>query len=804
MAIDIGELRGILTLQDQFSGPINGAAKQLGFFGESFGAVTKFTGLAGGAIGAAGAAIVALGTHGAEVADVQDAFAGLTAAAGESADVMLGALRSATLGTISDFDLMKMSTGVLSSGLVTNAKDMEILAAGAKMLADRTGKDTAGAFDTLTSAMASGRTASLKQLGLFVDTKTATEAYAKSLNKSVGDLSDHEKATALSQAALGELRKQMDANGAASADFGDNIARGKVLVQNFVDSLSIAIAQSPVVKAGMEAAGKAMAEVFGGKSTDLVKTLADWIGKFAIGVTYVGQAAIVAGQVLVQAFYAAKTVIGVVMAAIAGLGAGITEVVSGIAGFLQKIPGHAGWIDSFAESTKSAAAYMNGLTEGVQEEIKASVQGALGHSAASQALDKMGGVLINVRSAMQAAQGTQVTATEATKQFGVATTEAATRSEEASKKILDANRKLDEDLALIGRVGVDRKIMELGFAFDAEVARIEALKELKEAEKNDLIAKAQLRYQMEVEAAQAGSDEIRDITLRLQEELALAKTTGLDAELLSIEQHRQTDLDNLLIYKERYGEEYAAMVELVNAKYDEMSQAATGFFNTASEFAAAHGFKTREELAQTAAAAEAGYNQMKASGLFTYGELQQAHAAWKKAEADLDNESAMTKMALFETIAASASTILTSLFGKSKAAAIAAAIIDTLAAVVKTMAAYPWPFNLVPAAAAFAAGMVQVNKIRSQEASFATGTEGFEDFGRGTMAVLHGVERVQTQAQAIEEQAGIAREIKALRAELAGRQETIRIPWIADGQVLAEMLIRRNRAGLFRVVPAGA
>src|SRR5262249_12459649 len=154
---------------------------------------TQFAGLMVGAVGAATAAVVALGSRGADVADVQASFDGLTAAAGASADVMLGELQKGTLGTISNFDLMKMANKALGSGLIKSSEDMGTLAAGAQLLADRTGGDTKEAFETLTEAIASGRTAHLKQLGLFVDSKVAVQDYATSLGKSVGDLTDAQR-----------------------------------------------------------------------------------------------------------------------------------------------------------------------------------------------------------------------------------------------------------------------------------------------------------------------------------------------------------------------------------------------------------------------------------------------------------------------------------------------------------------------------------------------------------------------------------------------------------------------------------
>src|SRR6185436_1124784 len=118
-AVDIGELRGLISLQDAFSKPISDAAKGVGVFTESFGAIAGALGIATTAMGAAAGAIVALGQRGATVNDVKEHFNNLTASAGQSADVMLGELQRGTLNTISNFDLMQKANQVLGSGLVT-------------------------------------------------------------------------------------------------------------------------------------------------------------------------------------------------------------------------------------------------------------------------------------------------------------------------------------------------------------------------------------------------------------------------------------------------------------------------------------------------------------------------------------------------------------------------------------------------------------------------------------------------------------------------------------------------------------
>lgn len=82
---------------------------------------------------------------------------------------------------------------------------------------------------------------------------------------------------------------------------------------------------------------------------------------------------------------------------------------------------------------------------------------------------------------------------------------------------------------------------------------------------------------------------------------------------------------------------------------------------------------------------------------------------------------------------------------KHKAFAIAGAIIDTVSAIVKTLAAYPFPWSLIPAAAVGAMGYMHVREIQNAETpGYEKGTPGldFMEFGKGTLAVLHKREAV--------------------------------------------------------------
>ena len=276
---------------------------------KSFKSMGKGFALLGGAAVAAGGAIIAMGQRGAAVKDVADSFGALSKSAGETGDVMLGSLRKGVIGTLSDFELMKLGNKALGAELITTAADFETLGAGARLLAKRTGGETAEAFDVLTSAIASGRTAQLKQLGLFVDSKVALDVFRKSIGVAVGDLTDKQRATALSAAALKGLREELKNNGTDMADFGELVDRGKVRLQNFTDSLGVAIAESPVVQAGMRVIGDAIESAFGSDQSQLVKTLIGYVNTFALTSVDMASVTIEAARAIGNAFFGIRAAV---------------------------------------------------------------------------------------------------------------------------------------------------------------------------------------------------------------------------------------------------------------------------------------------------------------------------------------------------------------------------------------------------------------------------------------------------------------------------------------------------------------
>lgn len=744
MAVDIGELRAFLTLKDQFSDPIDKASNKL----SAFSAAVGVAGVAAGAIAGVTAAIIALGDHGSDVADVRGAFEDLTARAGETAETFLGEMRAGTMGLISDFELMKTGNKALGAGFLKTKEDAGTLAAGAKLLSDRMGVDTKDAFDSLMNAIATGKTTQLTQLGLFVDSKAAIQEYASETNQSVGAIDKSERASALAAATVAALKKELAASGEASLDFGERITAGKVQVQNFVDNLGEAIATSPVIQAGMVAMGKAIQDAFGGSSQESIKTITGYVNDFAIFLIDAGDVAVSVAQFIVRAFNGAKVIFNAVLELLFTGVEKVNRVLADLANKASDLPVVGDEFKTLATSFTGMADAANAVASGFKETKDKALDAA---ASAEAGFGKVHTVLGSVKAAMEAAKNETIATAEVVKtNVPAAMEEAAGRSDAANQKIKESFAQLNADIAELQVTGFDQRMVQLEAQRDAEIEGKRQIKEATAAELDAMVALVNEKYDlMKAKAIEDHDKSVYEAALQLQNDLTLATTTGLENRLAQIDISKEAELEKMLELAGGYNDIYTELAALVEAKYAQMTAAATISGEGIVAAANAAGFQTRAQLQETADQATKLYEEMLKSGQFSADALRDAFTAAEEAKKKAHGDRVKYQLTSEEALVQGTIQLFGVLGQKYKAVAIAGAIIATYQAIAKALASAPWPANLVLAAGAAAAGWANVSKIRSSESGFrfgATDTR-FEDFGRGTQAVLHGRETVVTQKQ---------------------------------------------------------
>jgi len=175
-----------------------------------------------------------IATRGLQVNDVSTAF---TARVGDQ-DVALQRLREATNGMVSSYDLMTQANISLTLGSAKNISQFADMAAVAQKLGRALGLDAAFALNSLNIGISRQSKLILDNLGIMVDIEQANLAYAISLNKSVKELTDQEKAQAFTNEAMRQARVAADAMSVSVDSSGMAFARLKTSLVDLKDALA--------------------------------------------------------------------------------------------------------------------------------------------------------------------------------------------------------------------------------------------------------------------------------------------------------------------------------------------------------------------------------------------------------------------------------------------------------------------------------------------------------------------------------------------------------------------------------------
>jgi hypothetical protein len=756
-----------------------------------------------------GEGILELGERGAAVTDMRQSFEALTASTGETADAMLGRLREGVKGTIDDFSLMQLSNKALGAGLVTNAADMQTLAEGARSLGKAAGQDTKTALEGLLNAIASGRTTQLKQMNLFVDTKAAVERYANAHQMAVGDLTDHQRAAAIAAETVARLKDRMREIPPEAADFGEMIEQGKAALLNFRDAVAESVSKSPVLMAGLRAIGDEISKAFGGDKQTIVQAMTQWIERFTIGLAKTAQIGVEAAGYITDGWFALRYVFNATLETLASALQRFQGFLADAATKASKIPLLGAGYGELAGALRSNADAAEALAYGFGEQKRQAVDAS---TATAGALGKVDQALGRVVTAMQAAGNAHTKAAEvARKAAPILAADPVPPQTEANRlKIEETLRKLNADVAALGKQGIDQRLAQAKTEYDKTVAAINALHQISVADKNRALDLARQRYNGEVQLAQSGADRIRDTRLKLEQAITLSGMTAMQARIQQLQNAEAAEIQGLADLKLAYGSEYTEIVALVRQRYAQLIAQAQNKGLSVGQAAEQEGFKTKAELQATADFAMQTYEAMKASGKYTAEEIAAAWARAEEAKQKATGSTLKTNLSMTADWAENIGGLLTTLGGKNKTIAIAGAVISTYAHVAKTLATVPWPLSIAAAALALAEGMVQVSKIKSSPPGYKEGTPSLDyvDFGSVSMQPLHGIEAVVPQGGGHKLAGEIAAALPKATASAASSSSspTVEAPTpvqatlVVEGRKLGELLFQLSRTKQLRIL----
>lgn len=414
---DIGIVRGLIELQDDFTGKLGLAEAALNNFTkknqESLMAVGQAVGIVTAAFALAATAVYNLGQHGADVVDVEQTlehFSGTAAAAAAN----LEGLRQGTQGTVDDFTLMKEASALLSANVKLNADDFGALGEAAFVLQNRGLGSTKEMLDLVSDALVTGKTKALAtKLGV-IDLGDAEQKYAEQLGVTAAQLSDAGKAEAHRVQVMGMLNAAVKDAGTQERDFGEKIEYAKAQLTNFIDEIAKAIATSPALAAGLDAVERAIKAAFGGDNTSLIKTVMEGIKEGAVIIVDFGIAAIEAARVFHTAWSGVKALILGVEAAVAFLAEGVADAVALVLNVAAALPGAGDALKETARAAKETADYMRAVTNSFADQAAEAAKGITQTSEFDKTLDTLSGTLFNVRDAVKNADAMQQKSNETT------------------------------------------------------------------------------------------------------------------------------------------------------------------------------------------------------------------------------------------------------------------------------------------------------------------------------------------------------------------------------------------------------
>lgn len=309
---------------------------------QAFGPMAIAAGAAVVAVAALGAGFLALGNRGAPLVGLGESFDRLTASVGMSSQALLVDLRQASAGTVSDFDLIRRANMALvgAQGEFGKAfgKNLPKLLEAARAAARATGQDVDFLFQSIVTGIKRASPLLIDNTGIVLKVGAANEAMAKSLGKSVEQLTAEEKQIAVLNATLESGQKLIDSLGGAAETNAEKMARSNAIITNTFDAL--ALAMQPAFATVLDIVNRVLSGF-----QSLVTGIAPILGSIASIITDVLGGAI---NSILDIISPIASAIGSFLPYIALVFQGIANVVSGvvnfIGGIIQKIVEIVQWV----------------------------------------------------------------------------------------------------------------------------------------------------------------------------------------------------------------------------------------------------------------------------------------------------------------------------------------------------------------------------------------------------------------------------------------------------------------------------
>ena len=152
--------------------------------------------------------LIGFAKEAAKVKSMETAFTNMTGSV-KGAEERLKALKSATNGAMSEFDLFQQANNAMVLGITRNTGEMANMFDAAQRLGRALGRDTASSVESLITGVGRQSRLMLDNIGIIVKADEAYTKYAVTLGKSVDQLTDSEKKQAFFNATMESAARKL-------------------------------------------------------------------------------------------------------------------------------------------------------------------------------------------------------------------------------------------------------------------------------------------------------------------------------------------------------------------------------------------------------------------------------------------------------------------------------------------------------------------------------------------------------------------------------------------------------------------
>jgi hypothetical protein len=182
--------------------------------------------------------------EGAAFQRIEEASGSLAESMDADMDDILSSLQSASLGMVSDFDLMQSASRAMMLGVSADAGELSQLMEVAALRGRAMGLSTTQAFNDIVTGIGRASPLILDNLGIVVDAEARYKAYADSVGKTAEELSKAEKTQALLNGVLESSKGLLESAGGLTVDNAGKWEQLSAAQKNYFDMVKVDIADA--------------------------------------------------------------------------------------------------------------------------------------------------------------------------------------------------------------------------------------------------------------------------------------------------------------------------------------------------------------------------------------------------------------------------------------------------------------------------------------------------------------------------------------------------------------------------------